>query len=207
VTYKPSEFFLGIIDFFGILIPGAVLVYLHRPLLLGLLDLIGAPPPVPDNQVSLWIIFLIGAYVLGQFLFGIGELLDKLQKILQPESKDVYYQGVKGKMDLPVGKKNRKEAYYRAYSIVRLSNTDAIAEIDRQTAEFKLFRSLAVVFLLDFPLAWASGVLDWGRAAVMIVLFALALWRFLYLLHWAQRLTFEFYTLLPQAQAPTSENR
>jgi hypothetical protein len=142
--------------------------------------------------------FLIGAYVLGQFLFGVTEPLDRLSKFYPPESKDPYYQQARNRIKPPrkLKPKGRTAAYYRAYSYVRLHSAAAITEIERQTAEYKLFRSLVFVFLLDFPLAWTSGSLDWPRAAVMSLLLAFALWRFLHVLDWARRLTFEFYALL-----------
>jgi hypothetical protein len=96
---------------------------------------------------------------------------------------------------------NRAAAYHRAYSFVRLRSPEATAEIDCQAAEYKLFRGLVLVFLLDFPLAWLDNSLTLLRAVVMLVLLAFALWRFLFLLHWARQLTFEFYTLLSRAQA------
>jgi hypothetical protein len=148
--------------------------------------------------------FLIGAYVLGQFLFGVTEPLDRLSKFYPPESKDPYYQQARNRIKPPrkLKPKGRTAAYYRAYSYVRLHGADAITEIERQTAEYKLFRSLVLVFLLDFPLvAWASGSLDRLRAVVMILLLAFALWRFLHVLDWARRLTFEFYALLLEEKA------
>jgi hypothetical protein len=182
VAYKPGDFFLGVIDFFGILVPGAVLMYLHGDRLLALLG----GQPMLDSQVSRWVAFLIGAFVLGQFLLGASVPLNRLLNIFLPfwpEPKRT-------------AASKRTAAYYWAYSYVRLHSAVAITEIDRQTAEYKMFRGLTLVFLLDFPLAWTNGSLDWPRAAVMSLLLALALWRFLFLLNWARRLTFEFYDLL-----------
>jgi hypothetical protein len=147
--------------------------------------------------------------------------LDSLLGIFWPESEDSYYREVKGRIKLPRESKKtrftvalnrllgnfwpeskitaaskRTAAYYRAYSYVRLHSAAAITEIDRQTAEYKLFRSLALVFLLDFPLAWTNGSLDWPRTAIISLLLALSLWRFLFLLNWARRLTFEFCDLI-----------
>lgn len=209
MAYKPGDFFLGVIDFFGTLVPGAVLMYLYGDSILALL---GGQPTL-DGQVSRWVAFFVGAFVLGQILLGVSELLDWLQIVYSPVSKDRYYQEVKCRIKLPrnseQGKvpdpppdseKARVTAYYRAYSFVRLCSPDGIVEIERQSAKYKLFRSLTLVFLLDFPLAWMSGLLTWQRAAAMSVLFALALWRFLVLLNWTRQLTFEFYALLTDAQ-------
>jgi len=232
VAYKPGDFFLGVIDFFGILVPGAVLMYLHGDRLLALLG----GQQMLDSQVSRWVAFLIGAFVLGQFLLGASVPLNRLLDFFWPVYKDSYYLEVEGKIELPqetrsppdpnrvtvalkrvlkrvtvplnrllenfwpaskrTAASERTAAYYRAYSYVRLHSATAITEIDRQTAEYKMFRGLTLVFLLDFPLAWTNGSLDWSRAAVMSLLLALALWRFLFLLNWARRLTFELCDLI-----------
>lgn len=200
MPYKPGDFFLGVIDFFGIFVPGAVLMYLHGDRLVALFG----GQQLLDSQVSRWVGFLIGAYVLGQILFGVTTPLDKLSKFYPPESKDAYYQQVRNRIKLPrkLKPKGRTAAFHRAYSYVRLHGATAITEIERQTAEYKLFRSLVLVFLLDFPLvAWTNGSLDWPRAVAMIILLAFALWRFLYVLNWARRLTFEFYALLEEKAA------
>jgi hypothetical protein len=221
VAYKPGDFFLGVIDFFGILVPGAVLMYLHGDRLLALLG----GQRMLDSQVSRWAAFLIGAFVLGQFLLGASVPLNRLVDFFWPESNDSYYRDVKYRIKPPRESGSKKRGtvalnrlldfflpfwpepkrkaaskrtatYYRAYSYVRLHSAAAITEIDRQTAEYKLFRGLTLVFLLDFPLAWINGSLDWSRAAVMGLMLALALWRFLFLLRWARRLTFELCDLI-----------
>ena len=56
MSYKPGDFFLGDIGFFGILVPGAILMYLHGDRLLAWLG----EQPILDSQVGRWISFLIG---------------------------------------------------------------------------------------------------------------------------------------------------
>jgi hypothetical protein len=189
---KPSDFFVSVIDFLGILLPGAVLLSIHGNLLLKRLD--GSLPI--DGQSSHWIVFLVLSYIIGQFLLGIGVRLNDLDERYSPKKKDKYYQEVKSEIQLPEGVETRRDTYYRAYSFVRLMSAAAIAEVDRQTAEYKFFRSLTIVFLLDIPLAWASGSFNWPRALIAFILALLSLWRFLFLLDWSQRLTFEFYHLI-----------
>ena len=229
MAFKPGDFFLGVIDFFGVLIPGAVLVYLHGSLLLNELSPIGAP--VPNDPVSPWVLFLIVAYVSGELLLGLGVPLNRLQEtIYMPEYLDSYYEEVKKSIKLPPEaqgpktpvqrfmyqvrlllspfdkqKTGRPAAYHRAYSYVRLHSAQATAEIDRQAAEYKLFRGLVLVFLLDFPLAWFSDSLTLSRAVVVFVLLVFALWRFLFLLNWARQLAFEFYALLTREKGPVPE--
>lgn len=150
-----------------------------------------------EGQLLLWVSFFVWSYIIGHFLLGVGVPLNRLQKLRVAEKDDSYYHEVASEIKLPPNTKpNREDCYYRAYSFVRLYNAAAIGEVDRQAAEYKLFRSLTLVFLLDIPLAWVKGALTWPRVALTIVLAGLALARFLFLLAWTQRLAFEFYHLL-----------
>jgi hypothetical protein len=196
---KPSDFLISIIDFLGILLPGAVLVFLHGSYFLLVFNI----QTVTDGQTSHWILFFVCSYIIGHFLLGIGVPLNKLQRFRSAEANDKYYQEVKSEISLPPDvKKNREDSYYRAFSFVRLYNAAAVAEVDRQAAEYKLFRSLTLVFMLDLPLAWIRDMQNGSRAVFVCLLAALALIRFLFLLDWARRLTFEFYHLMTKGPRP-----
>lgn len=74
MSFEPQKFFLGVIDFFAIILPGAILTFLVKdslgPFLLSsnYYKLTGAPG---------WVAFLGGSYLLGHFVFLIGAgLLD-----------------------------------------------------------------------------------------------------------------------------------
>lgn len=200
---KPGDFLISIIDFLGILLPGAVLIFLHGSYFLQVFNIQMAT----DGQTGLWILFFVCSYVIGHFLLGIGVPLNQLQAVYSAEDKDDYYREVRTEISLPPNvKQNREDSYYRAYSFVRLYNAAAIAEVDRQAAEYKLFRSLTLVFMLDLPLAWIREMQNWPRALMMCVLAVLALWRFLFLLDWARRLTFEFYFLMIKGPRPVASS-
>lgn len=198
---KPGDFLISIIDFLGILLPGAVLIFLHGNYFLQVFN-IQMPT---DGQPGPWILFFVCSYIIGHFLLGIGVRLNRLQGLYSAEDKDDYYLQVKSEISLPPNvKKNREDSYYRAYSFVRLYNAAAVAEVDRQAAEYKLFRSLTLVFILDLPLAWIRDMQNWSRAFLVCVLVVLALWRFLFLLDWARRLTFEYYFLMTKGPRPVA---
>lgn len=67
---KPSDFFVGVIDFFAILLPGALLTVLLLSAGEGLLDLVGEPRGTTER----WAAFLVAAYVLGHLLQAFGGL-------------------------------------------------------------------------------------------------------------------------------------
>lgn len=190
--YKPGDFFVGVIDFFGIMVPGAVLLYLRGEYLLAW---IGRQPPASGEHIVYWTQLLVGSYLLGQILLGAGVPLNGWANIFWPEKKDAYYHEVKHKIKLPTAIRTRENSFYRAFSFVRLNSERALAEIERQVAEYKLFRSLSLVFLFDLLLVLTSGS-DRRRVLISSALFIIAGARFLFLLNWARRITFEFYALL-----------
>jgi hypothetical protein len=232
MAYKPGDFFIGVIDFFGILVPGAVLVSLHGEFVPYLPSF-----PIDDHETERWIAFALASYVVGHFLLGLGVPLNNLLSLRYPSEQDRFYNEVKSKIPLPKkpdalakngctetlvcaytsacsGVKKlgdvlgfggdadnaRREAFYRAYAFVRLNSASALAEIERQMADYKLFRSLTLVFVLDLILVWCHGVPHWSRLALSMVLFVLAGHRFLFLLNWTYRITFEYFALMPKSR-------
>jgi hypothetical protein len=191
MEYKPGDFFVGVIDFFGILIPGAIFAFLHGCYLL---CLVGAPPP-PIGGPFFWVKFLVGSLLLGHFLSGCSVPLNRLVDVFWRENKDKFYEEAAQEISLPVAM-NRKDAFYRAYCFLRINSPPAIAEIDRQVADYKLFRSLTALFLFDSFFAYASGAPNWHRLLVSFVFMVLAGARYLFLLNWTRQLTFEYYVLL-----------
>jgi len=72
--FEPQKFFIGLIDFFSVFLPGAALAYVIRGeachIFLGTCPAINSPGGVS--------IFLFGSYLLGHFAFLVGSLLDEL---------------------------------------------------------------------------------------------------------------------------------
>jgi hypothetical protein len=191
LEYKPGDFFIGVIDFFGILIPGAIFAFLHGEYLL---CLVGKPPP-PSSGTFFWAELLVGSLLLGHLLVGCSVPLNKLAGLLWQESRDKFYEEAAKKISLPVPM-NRRDAFYRAYCFLRIKSQPAVAEIDRQVADYKLFRSLTALFFVDIVFVCTIGAFNYRRLLISFVLMVLAGARYLFLLNWAQQLTFEYYTLI-----------
>ena len=72
MSFEPQKFFIGLIDFFAIILPGALLTFLVKDKLGTYLlgwhygDLTGTPA---------WVAFLGASYLLGHFVFLIGAWL------------------------------------------------------------------------------------------------------------------------------------
>ncbi|MCM3902992.1 MAG: hypothetical protein ND866_14895 [Pyrinomonadaceae bacterium] len=74
MNFEPQKFFIGLIDFFSILLPGAVLVYLTKD---SVLFLLFGQPRARLEGIEAWIVFLFSAYLFGHIAFLLGSLLDK----------------------------------------------------------------------------------------------------------------------------------
>jgi hypothetical protein len=193
MSEKPGDFFLGVIDFFGVLVPGVVLLILQGSTLL---QLAAISIPQAQNWWD-WVPALVAAYVAGQFLLGLGVPLNRLASIVFPESKDRFFQAVRDDVPLPPDvARIRSNVFNAAFSFVRLASPSALAEVERQAAEYKLFRSLTLVFVLDGLLVALQGSYSPRRLVIDAILTVGAGARFLFLLVWTQRLAFEFFILL-----------
>src|SRR5216683_946452 len=149
-----------------------------------------------------WAAFLVGAYVLGHFLLAAGVPLNRTLRFYKSANKDRFYQSAKKHLIVhsTTEEQARTDTFYLAYASVRLKSPAAAAEIERQMADYKLFRSLAIVFALDLAVNWwLHG--RWPRLLLSSLLLALTAVRFGFLLSWTYRITFEYYELLREARA------
>ena len=65
--------------------------------------------------------------------------------------------------------------------------------MEKQAAEYKLFRSLTVLFILDVPLTLIGDSYSPVRLTVTLLLACACFYRFAYLLNWTYRLAFEYF--------------
>lgn len=76
MSFEPQKFFIGLLDFFSILLPGALLTYL-------MMDEVG-PVVLGDNRclnlagAEGWALFLFTSYLCGHLLFLTGSWLDEI---------------------------------------------------------------------------------------------------------------------------------
>jgi hypothetical protein len=231
VNFKPSDFFIGIIDFFGILIPGLVLYYFHGSVLLDSLN-VGT-----GNKGGLqnWVLVLCSSYILGHFLLGFSIWLNDISVRKLDDVTWEYFYDTKYYIILPrkgnhekskkriwlrlldwlyrSDKKKRNgeypeitNAFYAAFSFLRLNSTAAMAELERQTAESKLFRSLCLLFIIDFLITgfnyffcFLPGPTPLGRPLLSLGLVLLTWHRFDFLFDWTYRLAFDFFLQIHKA--------
>lgn len=200
--YKPSDFFISLVDFFGILLPGSLLLFLLKPWLTGLF---GTFLPRLNGNLERWVAFLIGAYIAGHILHQFGDLL------LDVFVYDRLYvaRGKRRKGEEPLLVRARElmgaaaplsSAYSWAGSYVRAQNSAAAAELDKTGAESKFFRSWALVLVTAGAIALGRG--SWMIAVFCLVLAFFALWRFCDRRWKATQLSYEYFVLLRSCPPP-----
>ena len=84
---EPQKFFVGLIDFFSIWLPGALLAYILRADLQPCLQALDFPVPTGTEA---WIVFLLASYILGHFVFLLGAFVldrwyDRLKDPITPK--------------------------------------------------------------------------------------------------------------------------
>jgi len=176
MDYKPGDFVVGIVDFFAIILPGALLSLLFQEAadkyFFGTIV-----PPIRSEAVG-WVAFIFASYLLGQFVSLVGAtfmdwIYDHTYLAYKRRRGDPRYDMAKelqGNHAAIAGVLKWASAY------VRLRNSDAAGEMDRFEATSKFFRSLVLV-LLAYAVAsfLASGWLAFGASVVLLVL---SFWRF-----------------------------
>lgn len=149
--YKPNDLFVGIVDFFAVLLPGAVLTFALQLAKVSFLEALIAN----RSKEAKWIIFVIASYLLGHFIFLIGAaFLDDLYDVTYAKHRGVkkrqpllrYAAHIK-RQSLERSRHNVENNFKWVRAFVQLHNQSAAAEIDRLEADSKFFRSLIVVLI------------------------------------------------------------
>jgi hypothetical protein len=72
---KPSELFIGLTEFFAVLLPGAIVALLLWPLVGD--SIVPGIMPRPTGDAERWVLQLLAAYVIGNGVFHLGSFLDR----------------------------------------------------------------------------------------------------------------------------------
>jgi len=178
MSFKPGDFFVGIIDFFAILLPGALLAFLIQPYAITYV-FNGKVLPALADPTQRWIAYIFTSYVLGHIVSTVGGPLDEVSnRFLNPrfslfkrsdnELTNVWWKRVKPeilkvKLDhKPTPLEECARGYVKPFlegykninelsvikSYVQLKNPVAAAEIDRLKAISRFFRSLTIILFI-----------------------------------------------------------
>lgn len=176
--YKPADLFVGVIDIFAILLPGALLAFVTKDAALA--QVFGPILPPVRGVAQGWISFVFASYFLGHFIFLVGSVLDttvydpyrkkfitrefepaedreqgeghkRFFEKLFPKEADLLYERARKIKEQHVGDSEGPEAistFKWAKASIQLRGSAALVEINRLEADSKFFRSLIVVLFL-----------------------------------------------------------
>ena len=172
---KAMDLYLGVVDLFGTILPGALLTFVANWLWGGCLLV----PKDWPKETSGWVEFLIVSYVAGHLVHALGSM------ILDP-LYDHTYKLWKTRKYVPIRVRAVEVARVAlgpfwmhgdnnldwSTTFLRLHGGALSAAIDRLEADSKFFRSLAVVLLLAWPMYVLSlgGQWFYWLGAVIVLL-------------------------------------
>jgi hypothetical protein len=176
MSYNPADFIVGIMDFFSVLLPGALLTFLARDYALA--NVFGRMIPALHSPVESWAAFALSSYLLGQFVFLVSatfmdHLYDKTYLRYKRRKGDKLFAKARG---IQGDAKELAGTLKWANSFVRLRSAEAGRELDRLEATSKFFRSVALVIGLFIVALAAKG--ESVPALVCVALALLSFWRF-----------------------------
>jgi ADP-ribose pyrophosphatase YjhB (NUDIX family) len=112
LKFEPQKFFIGLVDFFSILLPGALLTYV----LMSSLESLNFPNFTVSPSGDAVAIFLFCSYLLGHFIFLLGSyILDDVvyDKLRNATSAGQVREFAKGKARAPLWLRKRAEKVFR----------------------------------------------------------------------------------------------
>jgi ADP-ribose pyrophosphatase YjhB (NUDIX family) len=209
MNFDPQKFFIGLMDFFSILLPGALLTYL-------LMGEVG-PVVLGDRYANLtgaqaWAAFLFASYLFGHLIFLLGSWLDEFYdwarchtlntqiallarrgRLLPWLARALIWLVFKRERNLavdhatrikeqalgPLQAKDAIKTFQWSKALLNVESPASLAVVQRFEADSKFFRCFTVVLLL--LLATWPWQHHWPLAGIpiLLVLLLLALWRYM----------------------------
>jgi hypothetical protein len=185
---KPNEFFVGVVDLFAILMPGALLALIVQSYTAAAdADLTS----LPNEGAAGWAAFLVAAYILGHFVFAVGSLLlDHLydvsySKWFHVHTNRVLIDQVKAKLgkSFEIKRYVKRRPLQWSSAFTRVQSASAATEIDRAEADSKFFRSLSTLQFLSWPLLISKSpqlrfaVVGWVLLLILLIVPNVKRWR------------------------------
>ncbi len=171
---KPSEFYVGVLDFFAILLPGAIATAILTPSLGPLV--LGPLIPAPTGEADKWVVFLAFAYFIGHIIFLVGSYIDVfynfLRERLNPYGNESAYRCATSIRDSFIESSEKKalNTFQWTKSVLIAKSPNAAADVHRLEADSKFFRSLVVVCALSSAAFYSRGHSVEGLVVMLLIL-------------------------------------
>jgi hypothetical protein len=179
---KPGDYYVGVVDFFAILMPGAALAAVLAAG--GAAARLAPLVVVPTEGAAGWVAFLGAAYVLGHLVHLAASLLDAPMdrvrlRLLREARSARLLEAVRRRRDAELGRDGDPliNAYSWSKAVLIGRCPAAAAAVHRHEADSKFFRSFAVVLLVSSAAAVLRARPDLAGGCVAIA--AACLWRYM----------------------------
>ncbi|MGQ5523746.1 hypothetical protein ACUHMQ_10830 [Chitinimonas sp. PSY-7] len=159
---SPSEFYVGVVDFFAILLPGAIATAILSPRVGHLI--LGPLIARPTSDAGVWVAFLTGSYFLGHLIFLVGSYIDRpynrLREKLNPYGNASAYYCATRIRDMLIDESERAalNTFQWARAVLIAKCPAAAEDVHRLEADSKFFRSLLVVCVLGAVVFFSTGM-------------------------------------------------
>ena len=139
--------------------------------------------------------------LVGNLLHGLSDPFDRIATLNLSAKTKAYLNDACKTLKIPKGipehpenpskPKKTKNLFYAAFSFIRIHDLIAVAELERQAADYKLFRSLTLLFLLEtFNTTFQFSLV---RLVLSALITCFAAIRYLQLFDWCYTLAFDLY--------------
>ena len=149
---KPSEFYIGILNLFAILLPGAIAVAILSPHLEA--AIVGPLISPLVTETSKTATFVIASYFAGHLIFLLGSYIDTfyntLRSRLNPYGNESAFQCARRVRDDLVEETEREalNTFQWSRAVLIATCPDAAEDVHRLEADSKFFRSLLIVCVI-----------------------------------------------------------
>jgi hypothetical protein len=201
MNFKPSDFFIGLVDFFSIILPGFIVSFMLRNELLKLLSLNS-----DLDGFNLSAFYFVSSYILGHFVYALGTVLRILfyestkhlfyhkirdwyvRKFLKNKKKPTVaswvliedLEEIKNETQLSEISKGRLKGFKWGKAVIEMKHPEMIQQINRLEADAKFFRSLVIVSLIAIGVTIFQGK---GPELMKVTIWSLVLcfsfWRYI----------------------------
>ena len=170
---KPTELYVGVLDVFAILLPGAIATAILAPRVGPFL--LGTLVAIPATEPGEWAAFLVVSYFVGHLIFLFGAYIDRLydifRKRLNPYGNESAFQCATRIRDIFVDETERSalNTFQWARSVLIAKHPGAAEDVHRLEADSKFFRSLLIICALSSIVFFSSGKSVEGAVALVLV--------------------------------------
>jgi hypothetical protein len=154
MNFKPSDFFIGLMDFFSVFLPGFIVAFLFRTQLQYSLKI------NMSDGASLTAFYFVSSYILGHFVYAVGASVFESAKMFGERHimYTVFLKRNRIKKAVEIMKKYLgpdDEIHFLSWAVprIQIKHPELVTDIRQHQADAHFFRSFIIVSIIGFILA------------------------------------------------------